>query len=111
MNNKEFEYNYYFEKYKEEPMLCHMRFKRNFKREHPTSNVNLNKLVIEIERYQIKKYGTIKRSSYFIEKMLYCDFERRKQYLSKQEYERFGAKKERKEREMNKKKVSNNVKD
>ena len=85
-----------------------MRFKRDFVKKHPTSNIDLNKLVIEIERYQIKKYGSIKRSSYFIEKILYCDIERKRQYLNRQKYKRFGTKKERKEREMDKKKVSNN---
>ena len=66
---EDFEYKVYFEIYKENTMLCHMRFKRKFKKKHPKANVDIDKLIIEIERYQINKYGCIKFSDFYIEKV------------------------------------------
>ena len=106
MNSKEFEYNYYFELYKEQPTLVHHKFKREFKKKHPTVSINLDKLIIDIEKYQINKYGIIKFTDGFIEKY---DARRVHDRDRTRKYQRFGTKRERKEREMNKKiQVSNN---
>ena len=103
MNKDDFTYNYYFEKYKENTTLVHQRFKRTFQKENPKANIDLDKLIIDIERYQIKKYGYIKRSDYFIEIPLRCVVSRKQRYRKHLEYMKFGTIKERKERKMNKK--------
>lgn len=53
----DFKLNYYFEKYKETSISSNEDFKKNFIKENGNF-AYLNELVIMINRYQVKKYGT-----------------------------------------------------
>ena len=98
MNKKDFTYNYYFEKFKETSVLCHEAFKKRFKDKYPNTKIDLRKLLIEIEKYQINKYGTIKFSDMFIDKPTYT--EKKKMTIADREKKRrkFGTKEERRKR-------------
>ena len=52
----EFKLNYYFEKYKDTPFSNRQNFKRNFIKNHGEFKY-LNELIINIEKYQIEKFG------------------------------------------------------
>ena len=94
--NKEFEYNYYFELYKEKSTLCHRKFKNKFKEEHPNANIDLDKMVVEIERYQINKYGRIKYNDNFIN---FVDVNNAMRKAVCRRYHKYGNKEEREKRQ------------
>lgn len=53
----DFKLNYYFEKYKDTSMVSRREFRQRFKKENGEFKY-LEELIIMIERYQLKKYGT-----------------------------------------------------
>lgn len=60
----EFKLNYYFEKYKDTSIVSRDNFRQRFKKENGKFNY-LEELIVMIEKYQIKKYGTsIDRSDF-----------------------------------------------
>ena len=95
MNKHEFEYNYYYEMYKEKSVFCHRKFKKLFKEKHPNAKIDIDKLVIDIERYQIKRFGIIKYSDSFINLVDPVDVGKQS---SCRRYHRFGNKEEREKR-------------
>lgn len=54
----EFKLQYYFELYKDTPVLNIPRFKKEFKEKHGNFDL-LYELIIMIQRYQHKKYGDL----------------------------------------------------
>ena len=99
MNKNEFEYNYYFELYKDESVIGHSHFKKIFKKKHPNVCIDLGRLVVEIEKYQINKYGHTKDSDFYI---IPVNREREKKNARQNIRTRLGTSKERRERKMNK---------
>ena len=100
MDKNEFEYNYYFELYKEKSVLGHEAFKGKFKKHHKT-NIDIQKLIYDIEKYQIKKYGIIKFSDWLVP---ITDKQRTKDNDRTKMYNKYGTKEERmKKREKYKK--------
>ena len=64
MSKLDFQLNYYFEKYKDTSIVCRNDFRQRFRKENGSFKY-LEELIIMIERYQIKKYGTsIDRSNF-----------------------------------------------
>lgn len=62
----EFKLNYYFEKYKDVSIVRRNDFRQRFKKENGEFKY-LEELIIMIERYQIKKYGTsLDRGDFYI---------------------------------------------
>lgn len=53
----EFKLNYYFAKYKDVSIVTRNEFRQRFKKENGDFKY-LEELMLMIERYQIKKYGT-----------------------------------------------------
>lgn len=53
----DFKLNMYFEMYKDLPLPNRDEFRRRFKKKHGNF-IYLNQLILDIERYQLKKYGT-----------------------------------------------------
>lgn len=95
MNKQEFTYNYYFELYKEKSVLCHRKFKNIFKKENPSVKIDIDKLVVEIEKYQIKRYGHIKYNDSFV---YFVDVEDAMRNACCRKYRKFGNKTERERR-------------
>lgn len=62
----EFKLNYYFEKYKDVSIVRRNDFRQRFKKENGDFKY-LEELILMIERYQIKKYGTSLDRADFIE--------------------------------------------
>ena len=56
MNENEFKLQFYFNLYKDKSMINSSMFRAKFKKLHGDFKY-LDKLVVEIENYQIKKYG------------------------------------------------------
>lgn len=56
MNESEFKLQFYFNLYKDKSMINSSMFRAKFKKLHGDFK-HLDKLVVEIENYQIKKYG------------------------------------------------------
>ena len=105
MNKNEFEYNYYFEMFKEHSTIGHIAFKAMVKKKIKTS-IDLDKLILDIERYQINKYGNIKGSAEWVENPGMLE----SQKLLRKEWEKnlrkFGTREER-----NRRKIANKYKD
>ena len=99
MDKNEFEYNYYFELYKEKSVLGHEAFKGKFKKHHKT-NIDIQKLIYDIEKYQIKKYGSIKFSDCFANKV---DYQKAKEKENNKIQHKLGTKAERLENKWRKK--------
>lgn len=59
-----FKLNYYFEKYKDTSIVSRDNFRQRFRKENGKFK-DIEKLIVKIEKYQIKKYGTgIDRSDF-----------------------------------------------
>ena len=56
MDKFEFQINYYFNMYKDEPISNAKSFKTKFIKKHGNFQY-LNEVVLRINRYQVKKYG------------------------------------------------------
>lgn len=64
MSKMDFKLNYYFQKYKDASIVSRNNFRQRFKKENGKFNY-LEELIVMIEKYQMKKYGTgIDRSDY-----------------------------------------------
>lgn len=61
----EFKLNYYFMMYKNTPIVGREKFRYNFKKKHGEFRC-FNELLYRIEKYQIKKYGTVLDRDEFI---------------------------------------------
>lgn len=57
MEKINFKLNYYFEKYKDMPFLNRKAFRAAFRRKYGKFE-GLEELIIKIEKYQIKKFGS-----------------------------------------------------
>ena len=57
MDKLEFQLNYYFEKYKDVSIVSRNDFRQRFRKENGKFTY-LEELIMMIERYQIKKYGS-----------------------------------------------------
>lgn len=55
--NLEFKLNFYFEKYKDSSLNSNDEFRKKFIKEHGNFPY-LNELILMINRYQVKKYGS-----------------------------------------------------
>ena len=56
MDKYEFQINYYFNLYKDEPLRNSKDFKAKFIKKHGDFKY-LNEVILRINRYQVKKYG------------------------------------------------------
>ena len=56
MDKYEFQINYYFNLYKDEPLRNSKDFKTKFIKKHGDFKY-LNEVILRINRYQVKKYG------------------------------------------------------
>ena len=56
MDKYEFQINYYFNLYKDEPLENSKSFKAKFIKKHGDFKY-LNEVILRINRYQVKKYG------------------------------------------------------
>ncbi len=56
MDKYEFQINYYFNMYKDEPLKNSKDFKAKFIKKHGDFKY-LNEVILRINRYQVKKYG------------------------------------------------------
>lgn len=56
MENSEFKFNYYLSKYREYPLPNRNEFRKNFKKKYGNYS-RLEELIVNIENYQLKKYG------------------------------------------------------
>lgn len=55
---EEFKLQFYFNLYKDKPFVNGVTFRKRFERMHGKFE-SINKLIVMIENYQIKKYGRI----------------------------------------------------
>ena len=62
---EEFKLNFYFNLYKDKCLPNRDTFRKNFKKEHGSFKY-LEELIIEIEKYQIKKYGCTLPNDMFV---------------------------------------------
>ena len=99
----EFKLNMYFEEYKDTSVCKTSEFKKDFIKKHGEFPL-LNELIIMIQKYQIKKYGSTLDRSNFIE----TNKNQRRISVMEQNrnIKRFGTKKE---REARKKVVGNDT--
>lgn len=97
--NMEFKLNYYFELYKESPISSNEDFKMKFIKKHGDFRY-LNELVIMINKYQVKKYGT-NLNNYIRQYKTYEDIKREKISARQRNMRRFGTRLEQKRRKYN----------
>ena len=71
MDKFDFQINYYFNMYKDEPLQNAKSFKAKFIKKHGEFRY-LNEVMLRINRYQVKKYGNglIKFSDFMTEEQL-----------------------------------------
>lgn len=97
--NLEFKFNYYFELYKETPILSNENFKMKFIKKHGDF-IYLNELVIMINKYQVKKYGT-NLNNFIKQYKSYEDIKREKLASRQRNMRRFGSRLEQRRRKYN----------
>lgn len=95
----EFKLNYYFELYKETSILSNENFKMKFIKKHGDFKY-LNELVIMINRYQVKKYGT-NLTNYVRNFKSNEDIKREKVNSRQRNIRRFGSRMEQRRRKYN----------
>lgn len=71
MDKFEFQINYYFNMYKDEPLRNSKDFKTRFIKKHGNFKY-LNEVILRINRYQVRKYGNglIRFSEYMTDEQL-----------------------------------------